>query len=115
MDGNSVSPTLVDSCVSTWSSEDAKLMATTLTELYDEMHRSKDATANDGEVEVVDPDDANEIKVDPSNIAATEVEVRQETTTTTIPSAEYNRNNDNIEKLKRNAPPSNSKHNLLKK
>eukprot|EP00986_Skeletonema_menzelii_P008476 scaffold3591_cov127-Skeletonema_menzelii.AAC.1 len=115
MDGNSVSPTLVDSCVSTWSSVDAKLMATTLTELYDEIHRSKDATANDVEVEVVDPDDANEIKVDPSNIAATKVEVRQETTTTTIPSAEYNRNNDNIETLKRNAPPSKSKHNLLKK
>jgi hypothetical protein len=109
MDGNAVSPTMVDSCVSTWSSDDAKLMATTLVGLNEKIYHSgnDDKTIDTSEDEVV---------VDTNTAAnATATEVDEPNESTTIPSKEYDHGDEKHEmpRLKTSQPK--QKHNLLKK
>ncbi|KAL7452455.1 hypothetical protein ACHAWC_004178 [Mediolabrus comicus] len=102
MDSNSVSPTLKDSCISTWSNNEAKSIAASLVELdlnRKMMHRTNDADAGGGNTQ----DDG----VEESSIYAAD-EIEQQNETMTIPPSSSNdstkSNEENEPKLKVTAP-----------
>eukprot|EP00577_Skeletonema_sp_RCC1716_P001680 CAMPEP_0113411076 /NCGR_PEP_ID=MMETSP0013_2-20120614/22049_1 /TAXON_ID=2843 ORGANISM="Skeletonema costatum, Strain 1716" /NCGR_SAMPLE_ID=MMETSP0013_2 /ASSEMBLY_ACC=CAM_ASM_000158 /LENGTH=1727 /DNA_ID=CAMNT_0000297359 /DNA_START=177 /DNA_END=5357 /DNA_ORIENTATION=+ /assembly_acc=CAM_ASM_000158 len=91
VDGNTVSPTLVDSCVSTWSSDDAKLMATTLVGLNEKIRHS-------GNDEKIIDTSEDEVVIDSNTAAnATATEVDEANEATTIPSKEYDHGDEKHE------------------
>ena len=109
VDGNTVSPTLVDSCVSTWSSDDAKLMATTLVGLNEKIRHS-------GNDEKIIDTSEDEVVIDSNTAAnATATEVDEPNEATTIPSKEYDHGDEKHEMPRLKTLRPKQKHNLLKK
>jgi hypothetical protein len=106
MDDHSVSPTLKESCINTWSTEDAKSLATTLAQL----HRS----SNNDDIDIEDEEeDANRDDID-TTTTAHDNEVKEVDDTVSTNTDEQKQTETT---LKKNAPPPKSKpkHNLLKK
>ncbi|KAL7449636.1 hypothetical protein ACHAWC_001675 [Mediolabrus comicus] len=95
MDSNSVSPTLIDSCVSTWSNNEAKAIAASLVELDLNRKMMMHRTSDDGGGNKQN-DEAEESSIH----AADEVEQQNETMTIPPPSS----NEEHEPKLKVTAP-----------
>ena len=131
MDANSVSPTLKDSCVSLWSSDNAKSLAATLVGLDQTItimmnHQSHDADKSG--TTLIEEDDRVEMDTNTMNIGIVEVsntemsndKVEMDTNTMNIDvvevsSAEMSNDKDSSEETKQSslkAPP--KKHKLLK-
>jgi hypothetical protein len=112
MDGNSVSPTLIDSCTSTWSNNEATSIAASLVELDLNRKMMMHHTSDD---EGGNQDD----EVEESSInAADEIEQQNETMTISPSSNDSNKSDEEHEpKLKVTAPqpPKQQKHNHLLK
>jgi hypothetical protein len=114
MDSNSVSLTLKDSCISTWSNNEAKAIAASLVEL--DLNRKKmmmHRTSDDG-----GGNKQNEEAEETSIHAADEVEQQNETMTISPSSNDSTKSNEENEpKLKVTAPqpPKQQKHNHLLK
>jgi hypothetical protein len=109
MDSNSVSPTLKDSCISTWGNNEATSIAASLVEL--DLNRKMDHTSDD--------EGGNKQDDGISSIhAADEIEQQNETMTISPSSNDSTKSNEENEpKLKVTAPqpPKQQKHNHLLK
>jgi predicted lipase len=101
MDGNSVSPTLIESCLKTWSSDENKSVAASLVEL------------EDGEEVAIFTAEEDEAETD-SDFAATKVDEPKETTAISSKLHYEHSDEDAVDESKLTTSPPERKHNLLK-